>query len=135
MNNGMSSTTIIGELRDIDPNGPRPRLELYFTGDLASLPPGHKDQITLIIYGTIWAKYQVAQLCRLMSTLLEGGIPLMTALETTSESLGSRLMRDSMEQARARVREGQPLSQSLAETGVFPSLAIEMINAMIRTMG
>jgi len=85
-------------------------------------------KLKIPVYGTIWAKYQVAQLCRLMSTLLEGGIPLMTALETTSESLGSRLMRDSMDKARARVREGQPLSQSLAKTGVFPSLAIEMIN-------
>ena len=79
------------------------------------------------IFGPIWAKYQVSQLCRLMSTLLEGGIPLMTALETTAASMGSRMMREAVGEARGKVKEGRALSKSLAETGVFPPLAVEMI--------
>lgn len=79
------------------------------------------------VIGTIWIKYQVAQLCRLMSTILDGGIPLMQALDTTSQSLDSRLIRDTLKSARAGVREGRPLSEGLAEAGIFPSLAIEMI--------
>jgi type IV pilus assembly protein PilC len=78
--------------------------------------------------GPIWTKYQVSQLCRLLSTLLQGGIPLMPALETAGKSLSSRMMRDAIEQARTRVKEGRALSTSLAETGMFPSLAIEMIH-------
>ncbi len=80
------------------------------------------------LVGPIWTKYQVSQLCRLMSTLLEGGIPLVQTLETTSVSLGSRLIRDAIAEARTKVKEGWPLSASLAETGIFPPLAIEMIN-------
>ena len=80
------------------------------------------------IVGPIWTKYQVSQLCRLMSTLLEGGIPLVQALETTSESLGSRMLRDAIAETRIKVKEGRQLSASLAETGIFPPLAIEMIN-------
>ena len=79
------------------------------------------------IFGPIWAKYQVSQLCRLMSTLLQGGIPLMPALETTAASMGSRTMREAVGEARGKVKEGQALSKSLAETGVFPPLAVEMI--------
>lgn len=79
------------------------------------------------IFGPIWAKYQVSQMCRLMSTLLEGGIPLMTALETTAASLGSRVMREAVGEARGKVKEGRALSKSLSETGVFPPLAVEMI--------
>jgi type IV pilus assembly protein PilC len=79
------------------------------------------------IFGPIWAKYQVSQLCRLLSTLLQGGIPLMTALETTAASMGSRAMRAAVGEARAKVKEGRALSKSLAETGVFPTLAVEMI--------
>lgn len=79
------------------------------------------------IFGPIWSKYQVSQLCRLLSTLLQGGIPLMTALETSAASMGSKLMRDSVGQARTKVKEGRALSKSLAETGVFPPLAVEMI--------
>ncbi len=80
------------------------------------------------IAGPIWTKYQVSQLCRLLSTLLQGGIPLLPALETAGHSLGSRMMRDAVGEARDRVKEGQPLSRSLADTKMFPPLAIEMIH-------
>ncbi len=79
------------------------------------------------IFGTIWRKHQVSQICRLLSTLLEGGIPLLPALETTGESLDSRILRKAISDAKEKVRAGQPLSKSLAETGIVPSLAIEMI--------
>ncbi len=79
------------------------------------------------VFGPIWAKYQVSQLSRLMSTLLQGGIPLMNALETTAASMGSRTMREAVGEARDKVKEGRALSKSLAETGVFPPLAVEMI--------
>ena len=80
------------------------------------------------VFGQIWIKYQVSQLCRLLGTLLQGGIPLLQALETTGSSLGSRLLRESIAQSREMVREGQPLSRGLAATGIFPSLAVEMVN-------
>lgn len=79
------------------------------------------------VLGDIWTKYQVAQLGRVLSTLLIGGIPLVQALETASESLGARTLRKALSQARQLVKEGQPLSGALQKTGVFPSLAIDMI--------
>jgi type IV pilus assembly protein PilC len=80
------------------------------------------------IFGGIWVKYQVAQISRLLSTLLQGGIPLLQALETAGESMGSKLMQNAVQQARVSVREGQPLSKSMAQTGVFPELTIEMVH-------
>ena len=80
------------------------------------------------IFGQIWIKYQVSQLCRLLSTLLQGGIPLLQALETTGESLASPLLRDKMLQSKQMVREGQPLSKAMAVGGIFPSLAVEMVH-------
>ena len=80
------------------------------------------------LFGQIWIKYQVSQLCRLLGTLLQGGIPLLQALETTGASLGSRLLRESIAHSREMVREGQPLSRGLAAAGIFPSLAVEMVN-------
>lgn len=79
------------------------------------------------ILGAIWIKYQVAQLGRVLSTLLLGGIPLVQALETAFSSLESRLLRRALEQARQLVKEGQPLSVSLNTTKLFPPLAIDMI--------
>jgi type IV pilus assembly protein PilC len=84
-------------------------------------------KISAPIFGPIWQKYQVSQICRLMSTLLNGGIPLLPALETTGESMGSQILRRAISHAKDKVREGQPLSKSLAETKVIPPLAVEMI--------
>lgn len=79
------------------------------------------------LFGAIWLKYQVAQISRLLSTLLQGGIPLLQALETASESMGSKLMQNAIKQSRTAVKEGQALSSSMAKTGVFPALAVEMV--------
>ena len=79
------------------------------------------------ILGTIWIKYQVAQFARVLGTLLLGGIPLVQALETSSDSLGSSLLRKALGTAKRKVREGQALSRSLSETRIFPGLSIDMI--------
>jgi type IV pilus assembly protein PilC len=79
------------------------------------------------ILGEIWIKFQVAQLGRVMSTLLQGGIPLVQALETASESVGTSLLRKALDQSRKMVKEGQSLSSSLSATGIVPGLAIDMI--------
>ena len=79
------------------------------------------------IVSEIWTKYQVAQISRLLSTLLAGGIPLVQGLETASESIGSPLLRQALERSRQMVREGQPLSAAFASTGVVPPLAIDMM--------
>jgi type IV pilus assembly protein PilC len=79
------------------------------------------------VLGDIWLKYQVAQFSRVLSTLLTGGIPLMQGLETAADSLGTALLRRTLAKAGKMVREGQALSGSLTATGVFPPLAIDMI--------
>ncbi|MEO6759765.1 MAG: type II secretion system F family protein, partial [Saprospiraceae bacterium] len=79
------------------------------------------------IAGEIWVKYQVAQFSRVLSTLLLGGIPLVQALETAAQSVGTKLLEKSLARVRQSVREGNSLSGSLAETKIFPELSIDMI--------
>ena len=84
-------------------------------------------KMKLPVAGEIWLKYQVAQLARILSTLLTGGIPLVQAMETAADSLATPLLRRTVEKAGKMVREGQPLSASLATAKMFPALAIDMI--------
>jgi len=79
------------------------------------------------VLGDIWLKGEIAQFVRTLSTLLGGGTPLVSALQTSSAAIGSRLIATSIEQASDRVREGKTLSESLAETQLVPPLALEMI--------
>jgi type IV pilus assembly protein PilC len=84
-------------------------------------------KMRLPIAGEIWIKYQVAQLARVLSTLLTGGIPLVQAMETAADSLNTPLLKRAVEGAGKSVREGQPLSASLKVSGMFPGLAVDMI--------
>jgi len=84
-------------------------------------------KMRLPIVGEIWIKYQVAQLARILSTLLTGGIPLVQAMETAADSLNTPLLKRAVEAAGKSVREGQPLSGSLKTSGMFPGLATDMI--------
>jgi type IV pilus assembly protein PilC len=84
-------------------------------------------KVRMPIFGDIWLKYQVAQFSRVLSTLLTGGIPLVQGLDTAAESLGTILLRKTLQEAGQMVREGNPLSASLRETKIFPPLAIDMI--------
>jgi len=79
------------------------------------------------LVGEVWIKYQVAQFARVLGTLLVGGIPLLQALDTASTSVGTRLLKQNLGQAGKMVKEGQALSSSLAKTGIFPGLSIDMI--------
>lgn len=84
-------------------------------------------KLRLPILGGIWIKYQVAMLARMMSTLLSGGLPLVSGLDTASQSMQSRLMKSAIGRATQQVREGRTLSHSLEETKLFPPLSVEMI--------
>jgi len=87
------------------------------------------DRILLRVplVGEVWLKYQVAQFSRVLGTLLIGGIPLLQALETSADSLGTQVLKKVLEKAVKTVREVQSLSQSLRAAKIFPSLAIDMI--------
>lgn len=79
------------------------------------------------LFGEIWLKYQVAQFSRVLSTLLIGGIPLLQALDTSGRSSGTVLLKRALEKTATQVREGRSLSQSLSTTGIFPPLAVDMM--------
>ena len=79
------------------------------------------------IIGNLWTMFSMAQLSRTLATLLQGGIPLLAALEVAREATGNRVIASSIAEGVARVREGQTLSDSLENTGHFPDLAIEMM--------
>ncbi len=95
-------------------------------GDAARLSID-RVKLKLPVAGDIWLKYQVAQLSRILGTLLTGGIPLVQAMETAADSLNTPLLRRAVETAGKSVREGQPLSGSLKASGMFPGLATDMI--------
>lgn len=79
------------------------------------------------LLGGIRLKHQVASFSRMLSTLLQGGLPLVPAMETAGSAMSSRRILKGVMRAGIRVREGQGLAPSLEEQKIFPELAVEMI--------
>src|SRR5215468_1436524 len=84
-------------------------------------------KLTAPVVGNLWTMFSMAQLSRTLATLLQGGIPLVAALEVARDASGNRVIGESIRGAIVQVREGRPLSDSLERTGHFPDLALEMI--------
>ena len=84
-------------------------------------------KLKIPLMGETWIKFQVAQFCRTLSTLLAGGTPLVGALTTSAESVRSRLVSTGIQDAAALVRDGQALHAALRKTGLMPAMGIEMI--------
>lgn len=82
--------------------------------------------LTLPWAGGLVQKFAVTQMARTLSTLLGGGIPLVQALEVASGSVGNRFIARELAASAQRVREGQSLSATMQERGVFPDVAVKM---------
>lgn len=81
----------------------------------------------LPVAGKLLQKFSVAEFVRTLATLLQGGLPIVTALQNAAQSVSSPLLAQGIEQARKEVMAGRPLSASLRMTGLFPSMALDMV--------
>lgn len=79
------------------------------------------------VIGDTLLKFQVAQFCRTLATLLTGGTPLVAALGTSSESITSPLLKGTVGQSTQMVREGESLHTALSASHVMPDMALDMI--------
>jgi type IV pilus assembly protein PilC len=84
-------------------------------------------RMRLPLIGETLTKFQFAQFCRTLSTLLAGGTPLVQAMETAGGAIKNRLISGAITHSAQLVREGQSLHNSLSSTGLVPDLALEMV--------
>lgn len=94
--------------------------------------PGQAERLDRMILGLPWVgetlrKFATSQFARTLGTLLGGGIPLVSALETGAGSLTNRYLAREIRTSTARVREGVGFAAALRERQVLPDVAIKMI--------
>jgi len=82
-------------------------------------------QIPLV--GVIFHQFALAEFCRSLSTLLTGGIPLLSALDTAIEAVANAFVSHRLTPAIDDVRQGESFYAALEKTGVVPSMAIDMV--------
>lgn len=79
------------------------------------------------ILGLLLRKIAVARFCRTLATLTASGVPILDGLEITAKTSGNAILEDAIMSVKKQVEEGKTISEPLADTGVFPSMVVQMI--------
>jgi type IV pilus assembly protein PilC len=77
--------------------------------------------------GRMMRIYATSQLCRTLSSLLAGGLPLVNAMDVAASSIGNRAMAAAVSLAVPLVREGKSLTVALESTHMLEGVALEMV--------
>ena len=77
--------------------------------------------------GSLVGKVEIARFCRTLSTLLKNGVVLLTALSIVKETMGNRVLANSVQSIAESLKSGETLSQPMLEAGLFPKLACHMV--------
>ena len=67
------------------------------------------------------------QFARTLGTLLQNGVPVLTALKITEQVLPNRLIREAVAKTREAVTDGKTLAQPLAQSKLFPQLMVDLV--------
>jgi type IV pilus assembly protein PilC len=80
------------------------------------------------VLGDVLRKISVARFCRTLGTLIQSGVPILEGLEITARTSGNAIVEDAIMATRKSIEEGKTISGPLEETGVFPSMVVQMIS-------
>ncbi|WP_179179532.1 type II secretion system F family protein [Pseudomonas sivasensis] len=76
--------------------------------------------------GKLLTKSAVARYARTLSTTFAAGVPLVQALDSVAGAVGNAPFKQAIEHMRHDVSTGMQLNHSMANSGLFPSMAIQM---------
>jgi general secretion pathway protein F len=79
------------------------------------------------LLGDLLAKVEVARFARTLATLLGNGVTLLSGLSIVKETMTNSVLAQALDGVVTRLREGKGFGRPLAETGIYPRLATQMI--------
>ncbi|HOH43485.1 MAG TPA: type II secretion system F family protein, partial [Candidatus Hydrogenedentes bacterium] len=75
---------------------------------------------------TLIIKYEMAKFSRTLGTLLDNGVPVLTSLKITADTMSNLLVRDRVAELHNGVTEGESLSETMREGPLFPPMVVSM---------
>jgi len=89
----------------------------------------HAFLLRMPIIGRLTRGINTARFTRTLSILAGSGVPILEALTISAEVIENLPMRDAVQEATLRVREGASISKSLAASKLFPPMMIHLISS------
>ena len=87
-----------------------------------------KIKLKLPVVGKLFSKLAVAKFSRTFSTLVKSGVSILNALDIVSKTSGNKIIEEAVLSSSKGVRDGEPISQPLSKSGVFPPMVCRMIS-------
>ncbi|MEJ2129291.1 MAG: type II secretion system F family protein, partial [Woeseiaceae bacterium] len=87
----------------------------------------HQAKLKIPIVNTLTRGVNTARFTRTFSILAGSGVPILDALKISAEVIENLPMRDAVNEATLRVREGAAISRSLGASKLFPPMMIHLI--------
>jgi type II secretory pathway component PulF len=84
-------------------------------------------KMKLPILGRVICINLYGQFARTLCTLLENGVPVLTALKITEQVIPNRIIKEACAKTREAVTDGKTLAQPLAASKVFPQLMVDLV--------
>lgn len=84
-------------------------------------------KMRLPIIGKVISLSYYGQFARTLATLLENGVPVLTALKITEQVMTNSIIREAIAKTRDAVTDGKTLAQPLAASKVFPQLMVDLV--------
>ncbi|TSE37911.1 putative type II secretion system protein F [Tepidimonas fonticaldi] len=82
--------------------------------------------LRLPIFGQLVEKSVVARWTRTLSTMFAAGVPLVDALDSVGGAAGNSVYADATTKIQQEVATGTALTQAMNNTGIFPSMVLQM---------
>ncbi|MFO1475023.1 MAG: type II secretion system F family protein [Verrucomicrobiota bacterium] len=79
------------------------------------------------VFGKVIRTNLFAQFARTLSTLLQNGVPVLTALKITEQVIPNYLLKDAIARTREAVTDGKTIAQPLAQSRLFPQLMVDLV--------
>jgi type IV pilus assembly protein PilC len=80
------------------------------------------------IFGDIIRKVAVARFTRTFGTLIQSGVPIITALEVVKESANNAVLEKVIVEVQKETEEGGEISTQLGKSEIFPPMVTQMVS-------
>ncbi|MEA1921118.1 MAG: type II secretion system F family protein [Pseudomonadota bacterium] len=80
------------------------------------------------IFGPLLRKVAVAKFTRTLGTMISSGVPILTSLDIVARTAGNVVLEKAIMNTRESISQGKTIAEPLMESGIFPSMVVQMIS-------
>jgi type IV pilus assembly protein PilC len=88
----------------------------------------HWVLLHLPVFGLLFRKVAISRFARTFATLIQSGVPMLSALDIVAATAGNVLVEAAVLKAREAVTRGETLGDPLSATRVFPPMVTRMVS-------